>query len=228
VSFEPEVAVDPEDVSESEHDLTAREVADTSTVEAEGKRDELVKPAVKPFDAGRALPANVRAFRSPAHTESVNEPEPEPIEVDDVLIAETVDLAVIEVPEEVAAPADVIAEEAPDIKAEAEDKSDTEALAEDEAVGPVLPEERQPSEEAEPEAKPAGNNAAPSGFESSLLADVDGSLVDESGGYRSPLLSDLGPDKLKGVGLAKWRPEARLTDEEREDEPPRAKRGRGR
>jgi hypothetical protein len=72
------------------------------------------------------------------------------------------------------------------------------------------------------------NQPSPTGFESSLLADVDGSLAANDGGYRSPLLSDLGSDKLEGVGLAKWNPDARLTEENEEDAPPQSKSGRRR
>lgn len=65
----------------------------------------------------------------------------------------------------------------------------------------------------------AANGAvAAEAFESALLADIDGTSVESDGGFNSPLLSDLGsnPDELEGVGLARWRPEARLTAEDSE------------
>lgn len=61
-------------------------------------------------------------------------------------------------------------------------------------------------------------------FESSLLADVDGTLADENGSYRSPLLSDLGSDQLEGVGLAKWRNDSLLIDVTDEDAAPQPAR----
>jgi hypothetical protein len=68
--------------------------------------------------------------------------------------------------------------------------------------------------------------AAPAAFESALLADIDRDSVEGDGRYRSPLLADLGnnPDELEGVGLAKWRPDARLTAEQGLEAPPSTKR----
>ena len=69
-----------------------------------------------------------------------------------------------------------------------------------------------------------GGQAAeqPAAFESSLLADIDVTSAASDGRYRSPLLADLqqNPDELEGVGLAKWRPEARLTAEDQTATPP--------
>ncbi len=104
-------------------------------------------------------------------------------------------------------PAVVVADEA---RVEAVEVIDTAVVAEHDA--PVLQDEV-------PDQPLAGEmDGKLVAFESSLLLDVDGSLAEE-GGYRSPLLSDLGSDQLEGVGLAKWRPDARLTGQEDEETP---------
>jgi hypothetical protein len=74
--------------------------------------------------------------------------------------------------------------------------------------------------------QPSNAPAPPAAFESSLLADIDRDSVEGDGRYRSPLLADLdkNPDELEGVGLAKWRPDARLTAEQEVESPSPAKR----
>ncbi len=78
-------------------------------------------------------------------------------------------------------------------------------------------------EEAEPTPKV---DAAPSAFESSLLADIDSSTARGDRRYQSPLLADLESrtDDLEEIGLAKWRPEDRLTADEPEERPRRRRR----
>jgi hypothetical protein len=83
---------------------------------------------------------------------------------------------------------------------------------------------------SQPESKTNGALAIvdPVAFESSLLADIDATTAEGNGRYQSPLLADLehDPDELEGVGLAKWRPEARLTAEDRTPAPPPKSRRR--
>jgi hypothetical protein len=83
---------------------------------------------------------------------------------------------------------------------------------------------------SQPESKTNGALAIvdPIAFESSLLADIDATTAEGNGRYQSPLLADLeqDPDELEGVGLAKWRPEARLTAEDRTPAPPPKSRRR--
>jgi len=95
---------------------------------------------------------------------------------------------------------------------EAEPSADLDAGPSEPVEHDSEPDEPVPSAEAVPAA----------GFESSLLADIDASTVSGDGRYRSPLLADLEPgaDELQEIGLAKWRPEDRLTSDEPE-EPPR-------
>jgi len=144
-------------------------------------------------------------------------------------IAEAIDVASVDVLEGDGAPAIVIEE------------TDTAAVVEEELPSIAEEPEEEVAGEAElpivePDADPreahdvANGSVPPPVFESSLLADIDGSLVEDDEGYRSPLLSDLGSDKLEGVGLAKWRPDARLKSQEEKEEgaPPPAKSGRRR
>jgi hypothetical protein len=177
---------------------------DTEVVEDTAAKSAPDEPVAEGAEPAAELPSNVRPLRLPA---TIGSAEPE--EADDVLIAESIQV----------------------VKAEAVgDEASPEDLEEvDETVGEVV-EEPGPDEinddEAQDTPEAEKDNGEPGAFESSLLADVDGSLADQEGGYRSPLLSDLGSDKLEGVGLAKWRPDARLTEQEKEEAPPPAKRSR--
>ena len=210
VSFEPEVAVEAPNAAEVEPEV----------IEPEGDeaRPAAVVPeappaAVEPSEEAEteahpapALPANVRPFRLPARVEPT-----QPDVVEDRLIAEAVDADVVEVAAEAEAeaPAGIV----DDPRADADVKI--------EQPEPWVPEEAEPGPPVADE-----SHARPSGFESSLLADVDGSLADDEGGYRSPLLADLGSDKLQGVGLAKWRQDAPLVDDDEADAPPPKRRRR--
>jgi hypothetical protein len=100
---------------------------------------------------------------------------------------------------------------------------------------PVDEKDREEESDGHPSSQPASKtNGAlaivdPIAFESSLLADIDATTAEGNGRYQSPLLADLeqDPDELEGVGLAKWRPEARLTAEDRTPaSPPKSRRRR--
>jgi hypothetical protein len=99
---------------------------------------------------------------------------------------------------------------------------------------PVDEKDREEESDGHPSSQPASKtNGAlaivdPIAFESSLLADIDATTAEGNGRYQSPLLADLeqDPDELEGVGLAKWRPEARLTAEDRTPAPPPKSRRR--
>ncbi|MCA9859442.1 MAG: hypothetical protein KC438_06945 [Thermomicrobiales bacterium] len=84
--------------------------------------------------------------------------------------------------------------------------------------------------ESENDSEEDGDGELQAGFESSLLADIDPTNVEKDVRFRSPLLSDLDPtaNSLEGIGLAPWRPDARLTPEPEEPEvQPRKRRFRG-
>jgi hypothetical protein len=93
---------------------------------------------------------------------------------------------------------------------ESDDREET-VGAVDEAA-PAEPESTKEPEAPEPKRRSNSGDGTPTTFESSLLADIDATSADGDGRYRSPLLADLVPDpnELEGVGLAKWRHEARL------------------
>ncbi len=106
----------------------------------------------------------------------------------------------------------------PDIEDDSADEPETDRTqvagpAGDETVEPIDIPVRAESE----------TRSGPAAFESSLLADIDSSAVEGDGRYRSPLLADLesNADELEGIGLAKWRPEDRLTAEGDTDAPSR-------
>ncbi len=192
-SFEPEVAVDPDLAPEIETVSDKPEAIEVESADAIAEDTASTEPVADEEMLGPELPSNLRQFPPAALTEPSDQ-----VVVQDGLLAEAVDPA----PPEVA-----VEEEAPieDMKVD-----DTALVAELEA--PTSPDEEQ---EQPPTDETDGTMVA---FESSLLLDVDGSLAEE-GGYRSPLLSDLGSDQLEGVGLAKWRPDARLTGQEDEESP---------
>lgn len=116
---------------------------------------------------------------------------------------------------------------------------DAQPVVEDSAAEPTEPEQMPetqapdvdrdtPFEEADVDSdEPAVKiDLAPAAaFESSLLADIDGSTASGDGRYQSPLLADLesSADVLEEIGLAKWRPEDRLIADEPE-EPPKRRR----
>ena len=82
-------------------------------------------------------------------------------------------------------------------------------------------------ESVAPVAEPAPPVVA-AAFESPLLADIDGSSVEEGEDrYQSPLLADLeaNADALEEIGLVRWKPEDRLTADQIE-EPPKRRRKR--
>jgi hypothetical protein len=205
-SFEPEVAAEAvEEIDTADSDSGAEtDEPDAKAVQDTSEKTVQVEPVAEGAEPAAELPSNVRPLRLPA---TIGSAEPE--EADDVLIAESVQVV----------KAEAVGDEAP--------PEDLEEV--DETVGEIV-EEPWPDEVNDDEAQDAPesekDNGEPGAFESSLLADVDGSLADQDGGYRSPLLSDLGADKLEGVGLAKWRPDARLTEQEKEEAPPPAKRSR--
>ena len=215
-SFEPEVAAEAPEVAQ---ELAQIEPDPPEENVAVADEDDLEPEVVAPADVEMVaesvpseLPSNVRPFRAPAPVPS----EPVAVVEEDLLVAETVDIAMVELPEAIE-----IEDEAPATVAE---EPVTLLVAEAEVEAPDLLQDGNGDEVP----MEADEIVPPEGFESSLLSDIDGSLVDDEGAYRSPLLSDLGSDKLEGIGLAKWRPEARLTDEDEADSAPPAKRIRRR
>ncbi len=209
-SFEPEVAAEAAPVTETESDAVEIDRLEPASVEAIPE-PEAPPPAVSEAAVAEAepeVPSNVRQLRPTALVESS-----EPIEAEDVLIAETVDLA---------PPVEAAENAAPAVVVEAVEVVETAPVADLET-----PDVETDPQDDDEEPLVVESIGAPVAFESSLLADVDGSLADD-GGYRSPLLSDLGSDQLEGVGLAKWRPDARLTEQDEKDETPPASAGRRR
>ncbi len=214
VDFEAEVAVAAADTIADEPDSPGTEAVAVAETAHEAEAGEPVETGSNHADPESALPANVRSFPAPALVDPS-----EPVLEEDVLLTETMDTKVAEIAEvvevveegaEAEGPAIVVEDIAPKVDADIDE--------------PDSP----PTAELEPNPAVANGSVAPESFESSLLADIDGSLVDEDGGYRSPLLSDLGSDQLKGVGLAKWRPEARLTEPSQDDKlpPPKSSKRR--
>lgn len=231
VAFEPEVAVEAPDAPGLKDDVEAASYGpriDISQTEIEAESDEAT---VEPFDSASVLPANARPFRAPTRTDAT--PDAAQVEVDDVVLAESISLDEVKWEPDTGEPEEPDGEVAALVEDVAVAEIELEPLVESNLseiepplLGPEVP--LVEKEDAPADEEDENERGTPSGFESALLADVDASLVDESGGYRSPLLADLGPDKLEGVGLAKWRQDARLTDEEEEDDHPRAKSQRGR
>ncbi len=192
-SFEPEVAVEAALAPEIEIVPDETETVTNDVVDAVPEGAAPIVPAADAGSPDSELPFNLRQFRPIVLAEPL-----EPLVLEEGLLAEAVDPAPPEV---------VVDEEA---LVDAVEVVDTARVAELEA--PVLQDE----EQDQPLAGDIDGSVV--AFESSLLLDVDGSLAEE-GGYRSPLLSDLGSDQLEGVGLAKWRPDARLTGQEDEESP---------
>ncbi|MEZ4507224.1 MAG: hypothetical protein R2848_15570 [Thermomicrobiales bacterium] len=194
VAFEPEVAVEAVAVEAA--------AADSAATGEPKSPDSVDLPAIdaasgdSPVDQDAAseqpLPANVRPFRSP-----VAPPAPE-----------------------VAAPAEAVAVAPTGDSAENGDVDRPGPIVEqdDAIVAMAVDEPDSVAGESAAAQQPVASEMvdAPVGFESSVLADIDGTLADENGAYRSPLLSDLGSDQLEGVGLAKWRSDAALVDDDGE------------
>jgi hypothetical protein len=201
-SFEPEVAAE----------------AVEAPAEEEAAED-VVEPAVEPDEQPENEPDSDPDDRPEPETAAVAgeedeveaEPEPEPEEP---------------LPSNIRPfrpPAPVVVQPAPTNEA---DESEDAVVSVDETAPAEPDPAEEPDEPAEPDPElPSDNRSGkPTAFESSLLADIDSGTAEGDGRYRSPLLADLVPDpnELEGVGLAKWRPEARLDTEDAE--PPRKSR----
>lgn len=109
------------------------------------------------------------------------------------------------------------------------DVSDSAVVEETDVIVAAIEVDPEPLEEAievDPAAVEEEFDEAPAPFESSLLADIDATTAESDGRFTSPLLSDLesGEDELEGVGLAKWRSDARLVGDDRDEAPPAGKR----
>jgi hypothetical protein len=227
-SFEPEVAAKPaaaETVLIPERaESKGAEAANDEDVVAE---DTVIAVAVEP-PADRAADSLVEA-----DVPAIEEPEPESADVP-------------EAPPEVEVPIAALPAHIPPRR---DSKAETKAeLVKSEGPQPakMVPgnavvevgddgNSADPMESPKPEsstngAQPAVDRAPSPAFESSLLADIDSGSVEGDGRYQSPLLADLekNPDELEGVGLAKWRPDARLTDEPEAKPPAPGRRGRRR
>lgn len=101
--------------------------------------------------------------------------------------------------------------------------SDTDSVAELDAEVDTSVEEIVPDTQTGPETEETIElPQQPAGFESALLADIDGAAVETNGRFASPLLADLvpNPDELEGVGLPKWRSERGSPVDDGEDRHP--------
>jgi hypothetical protein len=213
-------------------------VAAVVVADAESFEPEVAAEVVEPLEEPAAEAAE-DAGEPLAEPDEVpeSEPEAEPDGVPETEIAAAGKVDEVEVEVEVEPEADEAPAEPPsnvlpfrppapvEEPAPPDDVDDTEqAVAVVDEAAPAEPEAEEEAEEPEPDRSSNNGSGTPTTFESSLLADIDASTAEGDGRYRSPLLSDLVPDpnELEGVGLAKWRPEARL--DASEPEPPRKSR----
>lgn len=207
-TFEPEVAaasypvvaervpaVD-DDLERPEIRLTESELVDAADSENESatiSESDDIELEKPTTPVVRGLPENIRAFRS----KRAMEPEPALFEPEPAIVEPEQELPELESVAELPS----------------EQSDEPEPVIDDKPFAAIiLPEES------------ADIPVAPAVFESSLLADIEIAPAEGDGRYRSPLLADLEPrlDELEEIGLARWRPEARLTaEDEAESNPPR-------
>jgi len=227
-SFEPEVAAKPAPAETAPTPVRAEsDEAGPVTDEDIVAEDTVIAVVVEP-------PAD-RAAEPPVDTDTLAPKEPETKSADQPEAPPEVEVPVAALPANVAPTRDSKAnpkvepvkpertEPAKVVAAEAK----VEAAADEEsAVGAESPK----SEASTNGTQPSADRTPSAAYESSLLADIDSDSVEGDGRYQSPLLADLekNPDELEGVGLAKWRADARLTDEPEAGPPAPAKRGRRR
>lgn len=219
-SFEAEVAANPAEASEDSptQDVEVAEavpevdevIVAEDTVIAVEVEPEIEQEAAVPTDADAPAP-------EPAEPEKVVEPEA--VGADEAPIAALP--ATIQSRGDAKAGADTEPEKSDSAEQDKEPAGD--AAKSEKTAGSTS---RPTSDATRNGAQPPSDPAPPAAFESSLLADIDRDSVEGDGRYRSPLLADLekNPDELEGVGLAKWRPDARLTAEQDAGAPPPAKR----
>lgn len=216
--FEPEVAAEPEAIAEGQAEAST-ETVEVEAAAAVAEAEDVVIGVVVEAPAEEAVEAvmeTAELARTPEHVERADD-SPSEDEAEAPLVALPANVRPFRTPK--AAPD---AEPEPLELAEVDEPSLAPEVDEDEHA-----EHSAGAEPPKPNAKVNGAPAAtepsaPAGFESSLLADIDATTAEDAGRYRSPLLADLeqDPNELEGVGLAKWRPEARLTTDERDDVPP--------
>lgn len=212
VSFEPEVAAEPQDAA-----VDTIELESVASAEAPPE-DTLIDIAVDAGPVAESEPTTEVAIAGPDEPAAIPD-EPEPSTESEEPVA--------------ALPANVRAfpTAKPELPAPpAPSEEPVVATTSDEApvAEPIEPKELaeeidQPQADTHVNGKqPSAMPEQPAAFESSLLADIDVTSAESDGRYRSPLLADLqqNPDELEGVGLAKWRPEARLTAEDQTAPPP--------
>lgn len=219
-SFEPEVAAKPAVVSDdSPEGATETDTAVPEEAALIAAEDTVIAIEVEPLaDSAADVPADTVA--------------PAPVQPAPEIVDEPVPAAEVEAPI-AALPANI----PPRRNAKADARIELEKSKSTELPKPAADSTPQvngnagivqpPKPETKPEAPQLSLERAPSAaFESSLLADIDTASVEGDGRYRSPLLADLeqNPDELEGVGLAKWRPDARLTADHESESPPPAKR----
>lgn len=211
-TFEPEVATasypvvaarmptSDDDLERPEIRLAESELVDAADSENESATTsesddiELEKPTT-PVVSGS--PENIQAFRPERTPERTMEPEPTRFEPEPAIVEPEQEL-----PE---------SESVTELPSEQSDEQEP-VIDDDPFATAILPEES------------VDLPVAPAVFESSLLADIEIAPAEGDGRYRSPLLADLDPrlDELEEIGLARWRPEARLTaEDEAESNPPR-------
>ena len=227
-SFEPEVAAKPDPAetaptpvraeSDEAGPVTDEDIVAEDTVIAVAVEPPTDKAAEAPLDAGVPAPK-----------------EPAPESADEAQVPSEVDIPVAALPANVPPPRDSKANaKVEPVKPERTEPAnvvaggvkDEAAADEERADGAESPKSEAPTNGTQPSVDRTPSAA----FESSLLADIDSDSVEGDGRYQSPLLADLEktPDELEGVGLAKWRADARLTDEPEVGLPAPAKRGRRR
>jgi hypothetical protein len=225
-SFEPEVAAKPAEAEKAPtSDRAESDEAGPANDEDIVAEDTVIAVAVEPpAESVAEAQVDTEAPKAPA-PESVDEPEAPPED----------DAPVAALPANVPPPRDSKAN--PNVEPVKPERTEpanmiaggskVEAAADEERAGGV---ESPKSEAPTNGTQPSVDRTPSTAFESSLLADIDSGSVEGDGRYQSPLLADLekNPDELEGVGLAKWRPDARLTDEPESGPPAPAKRGRRR
>lgn len=237
VSFEPEVAAEPAATVES------ADAAATGTVGEAASETDVVMAEV-PIDTAientteTAVESAVEIAEQPV--ESAADDTEIVVDQIEVLESETIEVEPqpVDLPSNVHPIRAVVPDDLPGlepVKAQPEISPkvvrlpDPETVVENIVAESVVAEVEELDEPVVPASDSPVAPPAPVAFESSILADIDLTNAEGNKRYQSPILADLeqNPDELEGIGLAKWRPEARLTSEN-ENEAPIAKRQRRR